>query len=58
MKDEEINVAYYDVVRLDRKNKGGDGCLIYYQDNLDIVPKPKFIVQGLEAIWIKVISKS
>ena len=52
------DVTDYDVVRLDRKNKGGGGCLIYNKDNLDIVPKPKFPVQSLEAIWIEVISKS
>ena len=58
VKDEEINMADYAVVRLDRKNKGGGGCLIYYKDNLDIVSKPKFTVRGLESIWIEVISKS
>ena len=46
------------MLRLDRKNKGGGGCLIYYRENINVIPKPKFEVADLEAIWIEVIINS
>ena len=58
VKDEEVNITNYHMLRLDRKNKGGGGCLIYHRENINVIPKPKFEVADLEAIWIKVIINS
>ena len=58
VKDEEVNITNYHMLRLDRKNKGGGGCLIYYGENINVIPKPKFEVADLEAIWIEVIINS
>ena len=58
VKDEEVNITNYHMLQLDRKNKGGGGCLIYYRENINVIPKPKFEVADLEARWIEVIINS
>ena len=49
IKDEEIRIDGYNVQRLDRSNQQGGGCLIYYQEGLDVISKPKLEVKSVEA---------
>ena len=49
IKDEEIRIDGYTVQRLDQQ---GGGWLIYYRDDLDVIPKPKLEVKSVESIWI------
>ena len=56
IRDEEILIAGYSVERPDRKGKGGGGCLIYYKDNLTVVPFSDYIdeFREVESAWIEV----
>ena len=58
IKDEEIRIDRCTVQRLDRSNQKGGGCLIYYREYLDVIPKPKLEVKLVEATWIEVICRS
>lgn len=58
IKNEEIRIDGYTVQRLDRSNQQGGGCLIYYRDDLDVIPKPKLEVKSVGATWIEVICRS
>ena len=42
--DENINVNNYRLLRQDRQNKSGGGCLIYYKENLNVIPKPELTI--------------
>ena len=57
IKDEEIRIDRFNVQRLDRSNQQGGGCLMYYRENLDVIPKPKLEVKSVETIWIEVIRR-
>ena len=58
IKDEEIRIDGYNVQRLDHSNQQGGSCLIYYREDLDVIPKPKSEVKSVEATWIEVICRS
>eukprot|EP00112_Aurelia_sp_Birch-Aquarium-sp1_P021970 Seg604.7 transcript_id=Seg604.7/GoldUCD/mRNA.D3Y31 product="putative RNA-directed DNA polymerase from transposon X-element" pseudo=true protein_id=Seg604.7/GoldUCD/D3Y31 len=56
IRDEEISITGYSMERQDRKGKGGGGCLIYYKDNLTVVPFSDDIEEfkAVESAWIEV----
>lgn len=39
IKDEEIAIQGYLIMREDRLHKGGGGCVVYYREDLEIMPK-------------------
>ena len=43
---------------MDRSNQQGGGCLMYYREGLDVIPKLKLEVKSVEATWIEVICRS
>ena len=56
IRDEEILIAGYSMERQDRKGKGGGGCLIYYEDDLTVLPFSDDIdkFREVEGAWIEV----
>eukprot|EP00112_Aurelia_sp_Birch-Aquarium-sp1_P008427 Seg1927.10 transcript_id=Seg1927.10/GoldUCD/mRNA.D3Y31 product="hypothetical protein" protein_id=Seg1927.10/GoldUCD/D3Y31 len=58
IEDRGIAVEGYELQRFDRVHKKGGGCLVYYREDLDVVPRPDLRNNELEAIWIEVICKS
>ena len=53
-KDEELDINRYKFIRKDRgKEDGGEGCSVYYTENLDLY-ELDIIDTKLEAIWIEV----
>ena len=41
--DEELSIQGYDFQRCDRKQKLGGGCLVYYKENLTVIPKSDIV---------------
>ena len=56
--DENINIDNYRFLRQDRQNKSGGGCLIYYKENINVIPKPELTVGTIESIWFELIINS
>ena len=57
IKDEELDIKGYTFVRKDRKKEdGGGGCMLYYQESLDVTENIKLFpaeLDTLEAIWVE-----
>ena len=57
IKDEELDIEGYKFVRKDRKKEdGGGGCMLYYQESLDVTENIKLFpaeLDTLEAIWVE-----
>ena len=58
IEDKEIAVEGYELQRFDREHKKGGGCVVYYREDLDVIPRPDLKNNEIEAIWIEVICKS
>ena len=56
--DENTYIDNYRFLRQDRQNKSGGGCLIYYKENLNVIPKPELTVGTIESIWFELIINS
>ena len=56
--DQEVQMENFKMHRLDRKGKSGGGCLIYYKETLEAIPRTEYHVKGLEAVWLEVIMNS
>ena len=57
IKDEELDINGYKFVRKDRRDEdGGGGCMLYYQESLDVTENIKLFpaeLDTLEAIWVE-----
>ena len=55
--DKELDIEGYKFVRNDRKKEdGGGGCMLYYQESLDITENIELFpaeLDTLEAIWVE-----
>ena len=54
IKDAEINVDGYSVVRKDRDRHGG-GVLLYISDGVAFNPRPELSEDGFECIWVELL---
>ena len=54
---EYVMITGYQVARLDRKDQGGGGCIIYYSESLHVHERDD-LKTDIEAIWIDVTMKS
>ena len=51
--DSEVYIDGYEIIRMDRKNRSGGGCAIYYKNFLDVVVITKYDTPELEALWVE-----
>eukprot|EP00795_Rhopilema_esculentum_P017110 gene17110-8627_t len=58
IEDKEIAIEGYELQRFDIEHKKGGGCVVYYREDLDVVPRPDLKNNEIEAIWVEVICKS
>ena len=58
IKDSEITISSYDMRRCDRTHKKGGGCIVYFREDLNVLPREDLKDRNLEATWIEVIQKS
>ena len=57
--DEELSIQGYDFQRSDRKHKLGGGCLVYYKENLTVIPKSDIVKdKKIESVWVELLNKS
>ena len=57
--DEELSIQGYDFQRSDRKHKLGGGCLVYYKENLTVIPKSDIVKdEKIESVWVELLIKS
>jgi hypothetical protein len=56
--DDEIYIEGYRFFRQDRQHKAGGGCLVYYKENLNVILKPEFMVNNIEALWMEITINS
>ena len=54
VRDAEIDVEGYSVVRQDRNRQGG-GVLLYIRDGIAFNLRPDLAVKGLEAVWVELL---
>ena len=57
-KDSEITISGYDMRRCDRTHKRGGGCIVYFREDLNVLPREDLRDRNLEATWVEVIQKS
>ena len=53
--DEEIHIEGYKFFRRDRQHKAG-GCLVYYKEHLNVIPKLELTTESTEALWLEMIN--
>ena len=51
--DSEVYIDGYEIIRMDRKNRPGGGCAIYYKNFLDVVVITKYDTTEFEALWVE-----
>ena len=57
--DEELLTQGYDFQRRDRKHKLGGGCLVYYRENLTVIPKSDIVKdEKIESVRVELLIKS
>lgn len=54
VKDAEVNIPGFNVIRHDR-NRNGGGVALYIRDSIAFNPRPDLVVDGLEATWVELL---
>ena len=52
--DETLDINGMKFVRLDRKRRKGDGCVLYYAEHLKAIHRKDLYNDNLEAMWLQV----
>ena len=58
LKDHEIAIQGYQILRRDRLGRTGGGVVIYYKDSLDCISIEKYDNPDIEATWLEVKIRS
>ena len=56
--DTALNIDRMKLLRLDRKERKGGGCALYFGEHLHAIHRKDLFVEGLEAIWLQVKTSS
>eukprot|EP00112_Aurelia_sp_Birch-Aquarium-sp1_P020436 Seg527.9 transcript_id=Seg527.9/GoldUCD/mRNA.D3Y31 product="Retrovirus-related Pol polyprotein from type-1 retrotransposable element R1" pseudo=true protein_id=Seg527.9/GoldUCD/D3Y31 len=56
--DNEIAISGYDMRRCDRTHKKGGGYVVYFREDLNVLPREDLRDRNLEGTWVEVIQKS
>ena len=55
IKDAELKLDNYEMIRKDRLQQRGGGCLIYYRKDVLVKDLPEMTnIEGTEAVWCKI----
>ena len=58
IEEKEVEIDGYKLQRSDREHKKVEGCVVYYREDLDVVPRPDLKNNEMEAILVEIICKS
>ena len=57
--DEELSIQEYGFQHSDRKHKLGGGCLVYYKENLTVIPKSDIVKdEEINSVLVELLIKS